>query len=126
MDGVREIIAEVNPEAMLMDGFDDCIIGMCDRFGSQPIVAYDYDKVIEKLIKDGMSGEDAVEFHAYNQLGAYVGESTPCFIRALGEEKPRTSKRPGSTGRFRPYRQPTGSARKTYQEQQEKEKKRRA
>ena len=26
---------------LTMDGYDDCIIGVCTRFGQAPIVAYD-------------------------------------------------------------------------------------
>ena len=41
------------------------------------------DKVIKKLKESGMSYEDAVEFWEYNQIGAYVGENTPCFIERI-------------------------------------------
>jgi hypothetical protein len=68
---------------LLMDGFDDCILGVCYRFGREPIVAYDYNKVIDKLQKDGMSYEEAVEFWEYNQIGAWVGEGTPCFVERM-------------------------------------------
>ena len=67
------------PEAMLMDGFDDCIIGTCCRFGMNDVVLYDKDKIINKMIKNGMSEEEALEFFSYNQLGAWVGEGTPVF-----------------------------------------------
>ena len=49
-----EIIAwirEEYPELLMMDGFDDCIIGVCDRYGQESIVAYDKEKVIRKLMK---------------------------------------------------------------------------
>ena len=38
-----------------MVGYDDCIIGICERFGQEPIVAYDRAKVIAKLMEDGMT-----------------------------------------------------------------------
>jgi len=62
-----------------MDGFNDCILGICERFGQPPIIAYDKDKVIRKLMKD-MSEEEAVEYWEYNQLGSWMGEGTPCFV----------------------------------------------
>lgn len=68
-----------NNEFMLMDGYDDCVIGVIERFGQPPIVCYDKEKVLEKLSKD-MSYEDAIEFFEFNQLGAWVGDSTPCFL----------------------------------------------
>jgi hypothetical protein len=36
---------------------------------------------------DGMSYDEAEEFFEYNQIGAYVGESTPCFFTALSAEE---------------------------------------
>ncbi len=76
----EEEIIEKYPEVMLMDGFDDCIIGICLRFGQEPIVAYDLDKVFKTLMNDGMSYEEAVEYWEFNQIGAWIGKTTPCFI----------------------------------------------
>lgn len=63
-----------------MDGYDDCILSICYRFGSEPCVAYDYDKVIAKLMADGMTQEEAIEWYGYNMIGSYVGETTPVFV----------------------------------------------
>ena len=63
-----------------MDGFNDCIMGVCRRFGQEDIIAYDYDKVIEKLMLD-MTYDEAVEYFEFNQIGAWVGDQTPCFIQ---------------------------------------------
>jgi hypothetical protein len=83
MSDIRDRLAEIDPDLLLMDGFDDCIIGICESFGSVPVVAYDYDKVIATLQSDGMTYEEAVEYHEFNQAGAYVGEQTPVFIRRV-------------------------------------------
>ena len=77
---VPDWIAERFPEASVMTDFNDCIIGMCYRFGQEPIVAYSYEKVIAKLMGMGMSREEAIEYHEFNQAGAWVGDTTPCFI----------------------------------------------
>ena len=79
---MRDWIDEEFEGALVMDGYDDCIVGVCHRFGQEPIVAYSYEKVINKLIADGMSHEEAVEWFEYNQIGAWVGERTPCFIES--------------------------------------------
>ena len=64
-----------------MDGYDDCIVGVVERCGEQPILCYSTKKVIQKLIKcQKMSREEAEEWFYYNQIGAYVGEKTPCFL----------------------------------------------
>ena len=79
------MISEENPEALLADGFDDAIIGIARRFNFPPLVAYDYGKCIEILMKDGMTEEDAVEYFEFNTLGAWMGEGTPIFIERIDE-----------------------------------------
>ena len=79
----KEEAIENYPALIQMNGYEDCVIGICHRFGQPPILAYDMDKVIRRLRADGMSYEEAVEFWEYNQLGAYVGESTPCYIERM-------------------------------------------
>lgn len=71
----------VDDEILFMDGFDnDCIAGIGIRFGQEPIVMYDYDKVINQLIRDGMTEDEASEWFDYNIIGAWVGDRTPGFI----------------------------------------------
>ena len=77
---IDEII-DLNPEAMLADGFDEAILGMCVQFGSEPVVAYDFNKCVEIIMeRDGMKREEAIDFINFNVVGAYVGLSTPVFI----------------------------------------------
>lgn len=79
---IEELI-ENYPDLIRMDGFDDCIIGVTSRFGQSEHFAYSVDKIIDKLMEDGMNREDAYEFFQFNQVGAYVGETTPCFVEGL-------------------------------------------
>lgn len=80
----QQLIDWYGEDMTMMDGYDDCIVGVCTRFGQPPIVAYDRGKVIQKLMMDdGMEYEEAEEFFAFNQLGAWAGEQTPCFIEVL-------------------------------------------
>tara|TARA_Y100000356_G_scaffold126477_1_gene124395 strand:+ start:637 stop:897 length:261 start_codon:yes stop_codon:yes gene_type:complete len=84
MDNIKlkiEDIAEINPEAMMADGFDDAVLGMCIQFGGEPVVAYDYNKCIEILKeRDGMDRTEAIDYLEFNVLGSYVGLHTPVFI----------------------------------------------
>jgi len=53
----------MDEDLIKMTGFDDCILGICERFGQSDIVAYDKEKVIKKLMKmDKMTRLEAVEF----------------------------------------------------------------
>ena len=77
-----EEIVEINDKALLADGFDEAIDGMCIQFGQLPIVAYDYNKCIDILIKrDGMSESEAIEYFDFNVVGSYMGPNSPVFIR---------------------------------------------
>jgi hypothetical protein len=63
-----------------MDGYDDCLVGVVERFRQDSYFIYDKQLVLEKLQKNGMTYEEALEYYEYNQLGAYVGERTPAFL----------------------------------------------
>jgi hypothetical protein len=77
----REEISEINPEALICDGFDDAIIGIAERINLGPVVAYSVSKILDIMVeRDGMTYEDAIEFYEYNILGSWVGENTPIFI----------------------------------------------
>ena len=77
----REEIAEINPDALLCDGFDDAIIGMAERINLGPVVAYSVSKIVEIMVeRDGMSYEEAIEYYDYNIVGSWMGENTPVFI----------------------------------------------
>lgn len=86
---LREQVAEMIPEALFCDGFDDAIIGIAERFGVPGVTAYDYEKVIAMLMKDGMDYEEAVEYFDFNIVGAWVGDDTPVFVRLLPGPKPK-------------------------------------
>lgn len=95
----REDISEINPEALLCDGFDDAIMCVIERINLGPVVAYDSEKIIKILMKDmkvskkdidddererGMTIKDkkremALEYFEYNIKGSWMGEFTPVF-----------------------------------------------
>ena len=78
---LRDLLAEIHEEILLVDGYDDCIICVAYRIGMEPIVAYDKNMMLEKMVsEDEMTIEDAVEHFEYNIIGAYMGEYTPIFI----------------------------------------------
>jgi len=65
-------------ELMFVDGFDEAIIGI-DTVSYR--VVYNKEIMIEVLIAEGMSYEDALEHFSYNIEGAYVGEKTPIYCQ---------------------------------------------
>jgi len=76
---LKEIIE--SEELLTMDGYADCILGIGYRAGANnPYVVYSTQKIIKKLMKDGMTYEEAYEFHEFNQACAWFGEKTPAFV----------------------------------------------
>jgi hypothetical protein len=75
----KDIIDSFEEEELLfVDGFDSAIIGI-DTVTYR--VVYNKEIMIEVLIAEGMSYEDALEHFSYNIEGAYVGEKTPIYCQ---------------------------------------------
>jgi hypothetical protein len=68
--------------AIILDNFDDCIIGISEQFGEGNRIVYSKDIIIKKLCEE-MSEEEALEYYDYNILGGYFGEQNPIFL-AIG------------------------------------------
>jgi hypothetical protein len=75
----REEINELAEGAILLDGFDDCIIGITEEFGNGPRILYSKEKIINKLMED-MSEEESLEYFDFNIVGGYFGEQNPIFL----------------------------------------------
>jgi hypothetical protein len=76
-----ELLHDLDPELVTMDGYDEAIMGTITLFGKEPVVLYDREKVIELIMeKDDCSYDDALEHHEYNQAQVYAGERTPAFF----------------------------------------------
>lgn len=86
---MREAVAEINPDALFCDGFDEAIIGIAERFGMPAVAAYDYNEYLALLVKGGCTEEEAIEYFGYNVIGAWMGENTPVFI-TLKNQKSRS------------------------------------
>ena len=69
-------------EVLQADGFDDAIIGLEPLSGK---LIYDISKMVEVLLEEGLSHEDAIEHLDFNVLNAYVGENTPLYIHTIEE-----------------------------------------
>ena len=95
---IQDYVSEYNEEALLADGFEEAFLGIVERFGQSPLVAYDRDKCIEILMEQFSQAradipedndeaydetqiyEEAVEYFEYNVIGAWGGEHTPVFV----------------------------------------------
>ncbi len=81
---IKERLAELNPDAIVWDGFEDALIGIGSRCGQPALAVYDYDKMVEVLVKrDGMSVLDAIEYIDFNVTGGWLGDHTPIALTTI-------------------------------------------
>lgn len=67
---------------LIVCGHDDAIIGMLDG-----VVAYSSQKIVEGLMKQDMTEEEAIEYFYFNIAGSYAGNTMPVFIDDIGMSK---------------------------------------
>jgi len=67
-------------------GCDAAIVGLGHRCGQESLVVYDYNKLIEVFIKQGMTAEESIEWIDFNILGAWIGEDTPIILMEEDED----------------------------------------
>lgn len=78
----EEMLEDVNPDALFMDGLDGAIIGITTmQPGMEVVVVYDEDLIIQELLKDGGDYEECLDHYGFNIQGAYVGPHTPRIIK---------------------------------------------
>lgn len=81
---INEVLIQQDENALLMDGFDEALIGFSQRINEPLLAVYSYSKMIETLIsRDGMTDEEAMEYVDYNCVGSWVGERTPIIVMPL-------------------------------------------
>lgn len=77
----RDEIDEIAEGAIVMDGFDDCIVGVSEEFGMDTRIVYSKQRMIQKLVKThDMTEEDALEYFYFNIVGGHFGERNPIFL----------------------------------------------
>ena len=80
VDDVLDRLRAENPYALLADGFENALVGICYRAGQLPLAAYDIEACMGILVMNGMGHEEAEEYFHYNTLGSWMGEGTPVFL----------------------------------------------
>lgn len=76
---IREKLVELtgDEELLFVDGMDGAIIGV-DLVDNR--VVYSYSLLLEQLMLQDMTEEEAIEYADYNIITAYVGERTPIYV----------------------------------------------
>ena len=82
----RRRIMEVNPDAILWDGFDEAIVGISEDNRAVYNI-YMMESIMWRDNKKYITFEEASEWVQYNILQAYLGEDTPVHIWVIPEEE---------------------------------------
>jgi hypothetical protein len=78
---INEHLESMGENALLMDGFDEALIGFSQRINEPLLAVYSWEKMMDVCIeRDGMDDEEAEEYISYNCIGAWVGEQTPIIV----------------------------------------------
>lgn len=77
---ISDMFEDMDETVLLMDGFDEAFIGHSQRINEPVLAVYSRAKMVEVLMRDGMSDDEAEEYIDYNCVGAWVGERTPIIV----------------------------------------------
>lgn len=80
----ERLIATENEDTVMIDGFDNAVLGIT----SDGCLIYDYYKMVDELVqRDGMEFMEAVEYIDYNTMRAlpYVKDHRPIVLFPLLE-----------------------------------------
>jgi len=81
-DDIDAYLKERGETVLLMDGFDEALIGFSQRMNEPLLAVYSYQVMVDVCVfRDGMSYEEAEEYIEYNCIGAWVGEQTPIIVQ---------------------------------------------
>ena len=76
---IRDYLSEIDDEIVVLDGFDEAIIGL----DTNNRLIYDHDRMVETMMeRDSCTEEDALEWIAYNTIPTcdYLGEKGPIIM----------------------------------------------
>lgn len=80
---IDETLLAMGESALLMDGFDEALLGFSQRMNKPLLAVYSYEKMVDVLVeRDGMDAEEAMEFIDFNCFG-WVGKRTPIIVMPL-------------------------------------------
>lgn len=80
MSDIRQLLTQCNPEALIIEGHDNAIVGVGTRCGQPDVAVYDNSIIRENLMADGCDETDAIEYMNHNILYAWHGINSPMLM----------------------------------------------
>jgi hypothetical protein len=81
---LRSLLAETNPDMTFCMGHDNAIIGVAAGFHEEVVVVYDTEMIIENLMQDGMSDNEARQHFDKNIGNHFKQKNMPMFVDTMG------------------------------------------
>lgn len=80
-DAILQMLARVNPDAVVYDKLDTALLGIVARAGAKPVALYGRDLCIQAVMKeDKLTEQQADQFMAENVDRLWVGDHTPYIL----------------------------------------------
>ena len=81
---IRDVLCDMGYEnAIVFDGpdYDEAIVGVTD----EGQVVYDFERMVECLVNQGMTADEATDFISYNTMRAipYAGDNPPIIMNPI-------------------------------------------
>ena len=80
LNPILQWIDETFDVVVYPSGFENCIVGIAEKYDGPPVAVLDIEKMLATLEEQGMNHDEALEYFEFNILGAYVGEATPVYM----------------------------------------------
>ena len=76
---IIDLYADAEPEMLVADGYDSAIEGVVWD-GERPRVVYRMESILEILMDQGMTYDEASEYFDFNVAGSHMGVYTPLYL----------------------------------------------
>lgn len=75
---IKELLLEENPDAILFERFQDCLIGL-NRGSNLPVAVYDYWECVNVIMDGGV--EYWVAIQELQEMTIFESENSPIFVQ---------------------------------------------
>jgi|TARA_R110001583_G_scaffold101909_5_gene248439 hypothetical protein len=81
---IKAYLMDANPDAIVLGGFDDAIVGVVHIPCRGEVIIYDQEKMIDIYLgdDDDITWSEAVQYLEFNVFHAHLGAGTPVFLVA--------------------------------------------
>lgn len=76
---------ELEEDLIQFDGLEDAVVGVAQVHTQPSRIVYSFDKIIEILMDDGMTEDDAIEYFEFNIACLWAGENTPTILYSISD-----------------------------------------